>query len=103
MAFTDSIEAQRRIEQQIVALTEAQQNTNYRLDTLTNDMAEVKDILFELWYRDRAYAYFAPLIRRTHVLSGEELDTLLEGAMTRGQLSEAEADDILLADLLLRG
>jgi hypothetical protein len=103
MAFTDLIEAQRRIEQQIAALTEAQQNTNYRLDTLTNDMAEVKDILFELWYRDRAYAYFAPLIRRTHVLSPEELDALLEGAVAQGQLSEAESDEILLADLLLRG
>ncbi len=44
-----------------------------------------------------------PLIRRTHVLSGEELDTLLEGAVAQGQLSEAEADEILLADLLLRG
>ena len=103
MPFTDLIEAQRRIEQQIAALTEAQQNTNYRLDTLTNDMAEVKDILFELWYRDRAHAYFAPLIRRTHVLSPEELDALLEGAVAQGQLSEAEADEILLADLLLRG
>jgi hypothetical protein len=103
MPFTDLIEAQRRIEQQIAVLTEAQQNTNYRLDTLTNDMAEVKDILFELWYRDRGCAYFAPLIRRTHVLSGEELDALLEGAVAQGQLSEAEADEILLADLLLRG
>jgi hypothetical protein len=103
MPFTDLIEAQRRIEQQIAALTEAQQNTNYRLDTLTNDMAEVKDILFELWYRDRTHAYFAPLIRPTHVLSGEELDALLEGAVAQGQLSEAEADEILLADLLLRG
>ena len=46
MPFTDLIEAQRRTEQQIVALTEAQRKTNYRLDTLTNDMAEVKDILF---------------------------------------------------------
>jgi hypothetical protein len=54
-----------------VPFTEAQQNTNYRLDTLTDDMAEVKDILFELWYRNRAHAYFAPLIRRTHVLAGK--------------------------------
>jgi hypothetical protein len=97
------VEAQQRTNQQIAALTEAQLQTNYRLDTLTNDMAEVKGIVLELRYRDRAYAYFAPLIRRTRVLSGDELDALLEGAIAQGQLSEAEADELLLADLLLRG
>jgi len=97
------VEAQQRTDQQIAALTEAQLQTNYRLDTLTNDMAAVKGIVLELQYRDRAYAYFAPLIRRTRVLSGDELDALLEGAIAQGQLSEAEADELLLADLLLRG
>ena len=97
------VEAQQRTDQQIAALTEAQLQTNYRLDTLTNDMAEVKGIVLELRYRDRAYANFAPLIRRTRVLSGDELDALLEGAIAQGQLSEAEADELLLANLLLRG
>ena len=97
------VDAQQHTNQQIMALTEAQLQTNYRLDTLTNDMAEVKGIVLELRYRDRAYAYFAPLIRRTRVLSGDELDALLEGAIVQGQLSEAEADELLLADLLLRG
>lgn len=97
------VDAQQHTNQQIAALTEAQLQTNYRLDTLTNDMAEVKGIVLELRYRDRAYAYFAPLIRRTRVLSGDELDALLEGAVAQGQLSEAEADEIILADLLLRG
>jgi hypothetical protein len=97
------VDAQQHTNQQIAALTEAQLQTNYRLDTLTNDMAEVKGIVLELRYRDRAYAYFAPLIRRTRVLSGDELDALLEGAIAQGQLSETEADELLLADLLLRG
>ena len=43
------------------------------------------------------------MIRRTHVLSGDELDTLLEDAVTQQQLSEDEADDILLADVVVRG
>jgi hypothetical protein len=97
------VDAQQHTNQQIAALTEAQLQTNYRLDTLTNDMAKVKGIVLELRYRDRAYAYFAPLIRRTRVLSGDELDALLEGAIAQGLLSEAEADELLLADLLLRG
>jgi hypothetical protein len=97
------VEAQHRIEQQIAALTEAQLQADRRIVSLTNDMAEVKGIVLELRYHQRAYAYFAPLIRRTRVLSEDEIDTLLEGAVAQGQLSEAEADEILLADLLLRG
>ena len=34
------------------------------------------------------------------MLSADELDALLEGAIAQGQLSEAEADELLLADLL---
>ena len=97
------VEAQHRIERQIGALTEAQLQANRWIVSLTNDMAEVKGIVLELRYHQRAYAYFAPLIRRTRVLSEDEIDTLLEGAVAQGQLSEAEADEILLADLLLRG
>ena len=97
------VDAQQHTDQQVTALTEVQLQTNYRLDALTNDMVEVKGVVLELRYRDRAYAYFAPLIRCTRVLSGDELDALLEGAIAQGQLSEAEADELLLADLLLRG
>jgi hypothetical protein len=97
------VETQHRIARQIGALTEAQLQTDRRIVGLTNDMAEVKGIVLELRYHQRAYAYFAPLNRRTRVLSEDEIDTLLEGAVAQGQLSEAEADEILLADLLLRG
>jgi vacuolar-type H+-ATPase subunit I/STV1 len=96
-------EAQQRTEQEIAALVEAQRRTEQRIGTLTNDMADVKGVVLELRYQHRAHAYFAPLIRRTRVLSADEIDTLLEGAVVQGQLSEAEADEILLADLLLRG
>ena len=97
------VEAQLRTEQQIAALTEAQLRTERRIVTLTNDVADLKGYFLELRYKSQAHAYFAPLIRRTRVLSPEELDTLLEAAVTQGRLSEAEADEIVLADLLLRG
>jgi hypothetical protein len=97
------IEAQQRTEQEIATLVEVQRRAEQRIGTLTNDMAGVKGVILELRYHHRAHAYFAPLIRRTHVLSGEEIETLLEGAVAQGLLSEAEADEILLADLLLRG
>jgi chromosome segregation ATPase len=73
------VDAQQHTDQQITAVTEAQLQTNYRLDTLTNDMVEVKGIGLELRYRDRAYAYCAPLIRRTRVLTGDELARFWKG------------------------
>jgi hypothetical protein len=97
------VEAQLRTEQHIAALTEAQWRTERRLATLTNDEADIKGVVLELRYQYRAHAYFAPLIRRTRVWSPEEIDTLLEAAGTQGLLPEAEADEIVLTDLLLRG
>jgi hypothetical protein len=97
------VEAQLRTEQHIAALTDAQLRTERRLAALTNDVSDVKGVVLELRYQYRAHAYFAPLIRRMRVLSPEEIDTLLEAAVTQGLLSEAEADEIVLADLLLRG
>jgi hypothetical protein len=104
------IEVQQRTEERVAALEErfavlieVQQHMDRRLDTLTNDMAGVKGVVLEIRYRERAFAYFAPLLRRTRLLSGDEIQPLLEEAIAQGQLSEAEVDDILLADVILRG
>ena len=43
-------------------------------------------------YRERAHAYFSRLLRRLHVLSGDELTALLEEAIAHQQLSEDEAE-----------
>jgi hypothetical protein len=43
------------------------------------------------------------LLQRLHVLSGDELTALLEEAITQQRLSEDEADDILQADVVMRG
>jgi len=42
-------------------------------------------------------------VRRAHVLSGDELAALLDAAVTQGQLAEDEADDLLQADVVVRG
>jgi hypothetical protein len=104
------IEVQQRTEERVAALEErfavlieVQQHMDRRLDTLTNDMAGVKGVVLEIRYRERAFAYFAPLLRRTRLLSGDEIQPLLEEAIAQGQLSEAEVDDLLLADVILRG
>lgn len=68
-----------------------------------SDLERLKGSDLERRYRERAHAYFSRLVRRAHVLSGNELAILLDAAVTRGQLSDDEADSLLQADVVVRG
>jgi chaperonin cofactor prefoldin len=77
-------------------LVDVQRRTGLRVDSLTGALLEIR-------YRERCFAYFARIMRRIRLLSGEELDQLFEEAVAKGNLSEAEADDIREADVIARG
>jgi len=68
-----------------------------------SDLERLKGSDLERRYRERAHAYFSRLLRRTHVLSGEELSILLDEAVLQGQLTQEEADEVLQADVIVRG
>lgn len=68
-----------------------------------SDVERLKGSDLERRYRERGHAYFSRLLRRTHVLSGDELVSLLDAAVTQGRLSEDEADEVLQADVVVRG
>jgi hypothetical protein len=68
-----------------------------------SDLERLKGSDLERRYRERGHAYFSRLVRRAHVLSGDELLALLDTAVTQGQLSEDEADEVLQADVVVRG
>ncbi|MGH8057844.1 MAG: hypothetical protein ACREOH_11515 [Candidatus Entotheonellia bacterium] len=106
-ALTQQVTA---LTQQITALTESQRHLMYQVADLTgiaralsNDVGELKGYGLEYRYRNHFPAYFSGLIRRARLLAGEELVALLEGAVERGELSETEANEVMLADLVLRG
>jgi hypothetical protein len=88
-------EAQRRTAEQLGALIGV-------VHTLTLDVGELKGDAPRR-YRERAYAYFAPLLRWTRVLAGDELMARLEEAVVDGQQSEAEAKQVSWADLVIQG
>lgn len=110
-------EAQRHTEERVGQLATHMDELARRLEQLTarmdqlievqtrmgSDVERLKGSDLERRYRERAHAYFSRLLRRIHVLSGDELMALLEEAVTRKQLSEDEADDILQADVVIRG
>ena len=103
-------EAQRRTEVQVAELTGqvaklTGQVTGLTLivQTMAGDVGDLKGESLEHRYRDRAPAYLARLVRRARVLSTAELVSLLEDAVERGEISEAEAAEVGWADLVVRG
>jgi hypothetical protein len=110
-------DAQGRTETRLGDLAEAQQRTEARLAALADivgsialdvarlavDPADMKGDILEMRYRRRAHSYFGRLIRRTHVLTAQELADLVDDAAERGRLTEAERDDVLLCDIVVRG
>ena len=109
--------AQQRTEARVAELAEAQQRTEARLGQLEHAVATLVEVVqklgvdvgglkgqtLELQYQRRAPSYFRPIILRAHVLSPDETNELIEDAVDRGQLTDAEAADVILADVLVRG
>jgi len=93
---TDLIQAQATMTVQLTDLTQS-------VRTLTDWAGELKGTTTEIEYRTKARVYFGRLLRRPHVLSVDEVSSLLDDAIESGMLSEAGADDIALADIVIRG
>jgi hypothetical protein len=117
-------EAQQRTEARLTALTEAQQRTETQVATLTgqvitltvqvtaltrtvqtlvDDVGELKGQNLEAVYRSKGPAYFSRLLRRPHVLTPDELTALVEDARDSGVLSEVDARQLYDTDLVVRG
>ena len=113
----DLAEAQQRTEQQVAQLTqqvaqltqqvaqivEAQRRTERQIVRLQDDVGELKGIVLEQRYRNRAFAYFSRLVRHMHTVTDDELVALLEEAVARGVLSEDGMDEIGRADVVVQG
>ena len=68
-----------QVEDQIAALTRT-------VDTLRDDVGELKGDSLERRYREKASAYFGRVLRRTRVVTDDELSDLLDDAVERGVL-----------------
>jgi hypothetical protein len=95
---------------QVQALADAQIQTASQLKILTKlvqrireDVRRLNDDRLEVLYYLKSLPAVTRLVRCPHTMSSEELDTLLEGAETRGLISADEGEDIALADLMIRG
>jgi hypothetical protein len=101
--FQELATAQLTLTRRIDDLREAVQTLADRTYTLTTDVGELKGSDLERRYRERPFAYFQRLIRQAHTLSGDELNAMLDRAVTARQLTEEDVDEIVWADAIVRG
>ena len=109
----DLAEAQRRTEERIDQLAQRMDQLAQRMDQLTRDVQQLTEVLLrmgvdvdrlkgymlEARYLSHGHACFSRVVRRAHVLSGDELNALLD----QGRFSREEAEEILQADVVVRG
>jgi len=110
-------EAQQRTEAQVTMMTdriatlaEAQQRTETQvatlartMQTLTDDVGTLKGKSLEADYRAKGHAYFSRVVRHPHVLTSDEIVTLVEGAQDRGVFSADETQVLYAADVIVHG
>ena len=96
-------EAQIKTEQRIAELVEAQTKTEQRLGRIEIDHGSFKGFLLEERHRQRPFLFFRSLVRKPRVLFERGLDDLLDEPVARGTLSQAQADDVVRADVVVQG
>lgn len=96
-------EAQQRTEERLQELLVALARLTVRVDSLEISAAWLKGDALERRYRERAAAYFQRVLRRIQAVSIDELERLTDDAERAGTLSHLEHEDLLLADIVVRG
>lgn len=98
------------LEARVEELTVAQQRTEERLNRIEADLHTIKDDLaylkgrnLEQLHRERPHQYFRGIISKARTLTIDELRHLTETAVEKAQITENKADDIELADAVVRG
>ena len=91
--------------QRLERLVEAQERTEVRLQGLAEQVSVIAQradraigYLVEQQYRSKAHAYFQRIATRLHVLTPEELDTMLDAAITDDVLQAWQAEQVRWAD-----
>ncbi|MCS6994988.1 MAG: hypothetical protein NZP74_14320, partial [Anaerolineales bacterium] len=90
--------AQKRTEQRVEELAQAQRKSETRLDRLEQQVGELRGDMLEIRYRQRAFSFFGRLISRAEVIELQDVLPTIEPFLTN-----AEYDDLVLLDVLIRG
>ncbi|MCS7254397.1 MAG: hypothetical protein NZ781_10320, partial [Armatimonadetes bacterium] len=89
--------------EQIAALIEQGRRHDERIEQAMQGLDRVYGWALENQYRDRPFAYFSRIVRRARWISGDKLEDMLDEAVKAGRISETERNEIIWADLVIRG
>ena len=92
-----------RMEQLGERVDQLAQSAGQRLDRAESNIGRLRGWELESRYRERAAGYFRRVVRRPTPLSTQQLVDLIDSPEAVGRLSEDEREDVLLADLVVRG
>ena len=96
-------ESQRKTEEELRRLAIRVDSLSADVETLKRDVAELKGDSLERRYRERAPSYFGRLLKGIRVLSFEDLAALADRGVEEGIISMEEREELLQADVVLRG
>jgi hypothetical protein len=74
-----------------------------RMAELSYQVDELRGESVERRYRERGHSYFSVIARRLRPLSLDDLDGVLDAAVAERRLTDDEAEEVRLADAILRG
>jgi tetratricopeptide (TPR) repeat protein len=96
-----------RLEEAVAQLAEAQARTEEELRSLARRVTDLDGRFtgddLERRYREHAYSYFLPILRRIRLMGRDRLWELLDEGMEAGIVSPDEARDTALVDVLVEG
>ena len=73
------------------------------LHVVKNDVADLKGSMLEGKHRDRPHQYFRGIVYKASTLTIEKIRLLTNAAVEQARLTEDEAEEIELADAVVRG
>ncbi|MGH9127496.1 MAG: hypothetical protein ACRDY2_00665 [Acidimicrobiales bacterium] len=107
LQIAENTRAISELRESVSELTESVSEVSLQIARLTNWVERLdgatSGLQLELAYRNHPYGYFGTLVRRARTLTSDELSELLGDAVEAGSLSDDEARDIALADLIVAG
>lgn len=92
-----------KVEEALVQLATAQARSEQRLGRVERDVATLKGDVLELRYGKRIVVAYGRWLRRSRILSHEQVYELLDDAVDAGHLTMDERDQIAQADVLVHG
>lgn len=96
-------EGQAQLGERVARTDEAVARIEVRVTRTEARVADLRGDNLERRYRDHAGGYFGRLLHRARVVGQDELDDLLDEGLAAGAFDREDADDVRLADLVVRG